>query len=280
MNRSPERIRCAVVGGSGYVGGELVRLLLGHPKRDLVAVTANDAAGRSLAEVHPNLAGVDVTLRSLSDVGDAEVLFLALPNGETMHVVEGLPDRMLVDTSADFRLRDAAEYAGLLQEGPRVLRARRGVHLRPSGAVSAIGSRGASHRVARLLRDGDDPRALPARRRGPRRRSRRQRGDGLVGLGGAAEGEGAPPVPRRQLLRLRDLHPPAHARDPPGARRRDRARGRPRLPAALGAVRAGDLRDRRPAARARGLAIGARGDLRRALRRGALRADSSRARRT
>src|SRR5262249_25432600 len=45
-----------------------------------------------------------------------EVLFLALPNGETMHVLEGLPDRTLVDTAADFRLRDAAEYAAFYKK--------------------------------------------------------------------------------------------------------------------------------------------------------------------
>jgi N-acetyl-gamma-glutamyl-phosphate reductase len=99
------------VGGSGYVGGELVRLLLGHPNVELVAVTGNEAAGRPLASVHPNLAGVDLTFGELADVGDAEVLFLALPNGETMGAVAKLPEgRTLVDTSADFRLRDEAEY--------------------------------------------------------------------------------------------------------------------------------------------------------------------------
>jgi len=104
-------VKAAVVGGSGYVGGELVRLLLGHPHAELVAVTGNEAAGRQLADLHPNLRGVDMTIGELGDVRDAEVLFLALPNGETMNAIERLPqDRAIVDTSADFRLRDAAEW--------------------------------------------------------------------------------------------------------------------------------------------------------------------------
>jgi N-acetyl-gamma-glutamyl-phosphate reductase len=103
-------VKCAVVGGSGYIGGELVRLLLSHPHAELVAVTANEAAGRALEAVHPNLAGAGFTFRELADVGDAEVLFLALPNGETMKVVDRLPERRIVDTSADFRLRAEEEF--------------------------------------------------------------------------------------------------------------------------------------------------------------------------
>jgi N-acetyl-gamma-glutamyl-phosphate/LysW-gamma-L-alpha-aminoadipyl-6-phosphate reductase len=104
-------VKCAVVGGSGYIGGELVRLLLGHPNLELVAVTANEAAGRALEAVHPNLAGTGLVLGELTAVRDAEVLFLALPNGETMKVVNDLPDRTLVDTSADFRLHDEVDFA-------------------------------------------------------------------------------------------------------------------------------------------------------------------------
>ena len=109
MSRSSERLRVAVVGASGFVGGELVRLLAGHPNVEVVAATANEAAGRHIADVHPNLRGLDLELSSLTDVGDAEAIFLALPNGEAMGVA-GLPDRPIVDTSADFRLRDEAEY--------------------------------------------------------------------------------------------------------------------------------------------------------------------------
>jgi N-acetyl-gamma-glutamyl-phosphate reductase common form len=84
--------------------------LLSHPEAKLVAVTANESAGKRLVEEHPNLAGVDLTFREIADVGDAEVIFLALPNGETMKVIDRLPDRKIIDTSADFRLRDENLY--------------------------------------------------------------------------------------------------------------------------------------------------------------------------
>jgi N-acetyl-gamma-glutamyl-phosphate reductase common form len=103
-------VKCAVVGGSGYIGGELTRLLLAHPQAKLVAITANDAAGKKLVEEHPNLAGIDMTFGELAAVGDAETLFLALPNGETMKAIRNLPDRKIIDTSADFRLRDESLF--------------------------------------------------------------------------------------------------------------------------------------------------------------------------
>lgn len=109
LNGAP--ISVAVVGASGYVGGELVRLLLGHPGVRVVAATAREAAGKAIGEVHPNLAGVDLPLGALTETREAEVLFTALPNGETMHAIESLPDRPIVDVSADFRLRDRAEYS-------------------------------------------------------------------------------------------------------------------------------------------------------------------------
>lgn len=105
------RLKCAVVGASGYIGGELVRLLLAHPHLQLTAVTANEAAGKRLADEHPNLRGVSMTFGRLTEVGDAEALFLAVPAGESMKLVSQFPsDRTIIDTAPDFRLQDRATF--------------------------------------------------------------------------------------------------------------------------------------------------------------------------
>lgn len=104
-------VNCAVVGGSGYIGGELVRLLLSHPEARLVAITAKEAAGKRLYQEHPHLMGVDMTFGELTDVGDAQALFLALPNGESMKIISKLSNQAkIIDASADFRLRDHGDY--------------------------------------------------------------------------------------------------------------------------------------------------------------------------
>ncbi|OYT69609.1 MAG: N-acetyl-gamma-glutamyl-phosphate reductase [Chloracidobacterium sp. CP2_5A] len=104
-------LRVAVVGASGYIGGEIVRLLLDHPRVEVIAVTSRDSAGKALDAIHPNLAGVDLVLAPLEAIGAAEVAFLALPNGEAMTRIDALAEgRRVIDASADFRLRDLAAY--------------------------------------------------------------------------------------------------------------------------------------------------------------------------
>jgi N-acetyl-gamma-glutamyl-phosphate reductase len=107
-------IRIAVAGASGYAGGELLRLIAGHPELDLVAATAHTQAGTPVAAVHPQLAGLDLTLGATDAVtlSDADLVFLALPHGQSAALAAQLPAGVkIVDLGADFRLLDAAAWS-------------------------------------------------------------------------------------------------------------------------------------------------------------------------
>jgi N-acetyl-gamma-glutamyl-phosphate/LysW-gamma-L-alpha-aminoadipyl-6-phosphate reductase len=106
-------IQAAIVGASGYVGGELLRLLLAHPEVEVTQITSETYAGRYAHSVHPNLRG-HATLRfsPLAELSSCDLLFLAMPHGQAMDRIEGLSvlATRFVDLSADFRLRDPAGY--------------------------------------------------------------------------------------------------------------------------------------------------------------------------
>jgi N-acetyl-gamma-glutamyl-phosphate reductase len=113
-----------VAGASGYAGGELLRLLLGHPDVEVGALTAGDSAGTTLATHHPHL--VPLATRMLEPttpdrLAEHDVVFLALPHGHSAKLVAQLPDDIvIVDCGADFRLTDedswrrwyGTDYAG------------------------------------------------------------------------------------------------------------------------------------------------------------------------
>jgi len=107
-------INVAVAGASGYAGGELIRLLSGHPTFRLVAATAQGNAGQSLASVHPQLAALgDITLQetNAATLGGADLVFLALPHGASAAIAETLPANVkIVDLGADFRLGSEAAW--------------------------------------------------------------------------------------------------------------------------------------------------------------------------
>lgn len=115
-------MKVAVVGGSGYAGGELVRLLLRHPEVNLAAVTSRRHAGRSVHKVHPNLRG-STRLKFIApeDLETYEAIFVALPHGSAMEQSETLMARAerVVDLSADFRLRSADDYARYYERSHR-----------------------------------------------------------------------------------------------------------------------------------------------------------------
>jgi N-acetyl-gamma-glutamyl-phosphate reductase len=107
-------IRAAVAGASGYAGGEIVRLLLGHPEISVGALTAASSAGTRLGEIHPHLTPlaarmlVETTPETLAG---HEVVFLALPHGASAAIVDQLAaDVIVIDCGADFRLADARQW--------------------------------------------------------------------------------------------------------------------------------------------------------------------------
>ena len=107
-------IAVAVAGASGYAGGELLRLLAGHPNFTVRTVAASANAGQPLASVHPQLAALgDIVLEptSAATLGSADLVFLALPHGASAAIVSELPSHVrVVDLGADFRLRSEAAW--------------------------------------------------------------------------------------------------------------------------------------------------------------------------
>src|SRR5215216_7174776 len=109
----------AIVGASGYAGEELVRLLLGHPQADLVAITSRQYAGQTLAQIFPKFSHYPKakSLRFTEPnaellAKDAEVVFLALPHGVAAEFAVPLLQLgcKVIDLSADFRIKSADVY--------------------------------------------------------------------------------------------------------------------------------------------------------------------------
>ncbi|MBL4927890.1 N-acetyl-gamma-glutamyl-phosphate reductase [Fuscibacter oryzae] len=106
--------RIAILGASGYTGAELVRLIATHPAMKIVALSADRKAGMAMDQVFPFLRHLDLPVLQKIDEIDfsgVDLCFCALPHATTQVVVNALPRNLkIVDLSADFRLRDPAEY--------------------------------------------------------------------------------------------------------------------------------------------------------------------------
>jgi len=109
-------MKAGIFGASGYVGGELLRLLLRHPHVEVVAATSNTYAGEYIHRVHPNLRGQTNLKFERSDsskiVGKCDLLFLATPHGVSSTFMPQILEAGLraIDASADFRLKDPEDY--------------------------------------------------------------------------------------------------------------------------------------------------------------------------
>lgn len=109
------KTRIAILGASGYTGGELIRWLALHPNVQLVALAADSNAGKSVATVWPQYAHLglpDLVKATGIDWAGVDLVFCALPHGTTQTVIAALPTHLkIIDLSADFRLRNTNEYA-------------------------------------------------------------------------------------------------------------------------------------------------------------------------
>jgi len=108
-------IRASIIGASGYGGGELARLLVGHPEVTLVHLGAESRQGEAMAELYPNLRGFTSATTAPSDAErvarDSDVVFLALPAGKAMELAPAMLEHTrIVDLGADFRFKDPQVY--------------------------------------------------------------------------------------------------------------------------------------------------------------------------
>nr|WP_317131587.1 hypothetical protein [Mucilaginibacter ginsenosidivorans] len=112
MTASTSKIRAGIVGGAGYTGGEMLRILVNHPNVDIAFVHSNSNAGNYVYEVHTDLFG-DTDLKFASDIYDEiDVLFLCVGHGDARKFLEAneIPDSIkIIDLSQDFRLAKSSK---------------------------------------------------------------------------------------------------------------------------------------------------------------------------
>ncbi len=107
-------MKTAVIGASGYAGGELLRLLAVHPHFQVTAISAHSNAGELVTSVHPHLTthnGEKFLAVSEIDFSDIELVFIALPHGESASLIAKIPaTAKIIDLGADYRLEDASQW--------------------------------------------------------------------------------------------------------------------------------------------------------------------------
>jgi len=118
-------MKVGIINVTGYTGVELARLLYQHPQVELASVTGRSAAGQKLAEVFPHLAGIELTIEA--ELGKVDFVFSAMPHKESAKEIMPLLKKgvKVIDISADFRLKDSAEYErwyGFSHPAPQLLK--------------------------------------------------------------------------------------------------------------------------------------------------------------
>ena len=114
--RCKNKLKIGIIGGSGYVGGELLRLLLMHPQVEVTMVTSRQVVGEYVFNVHPNLRGLTQLKFVPMDIAElqknCDLVFTATPHGGSVNLVPKLLEAVLkvIDMSADFRLKNPADY--------------------------------------------------------------------------------------------------------------------------------------------------------------------------
>jgi N-acetyl-gamma-glutamyl-phosphate reductase len=123
-----QKIKAGIIGGAGYTGGELIRILLRHPGVELIAVQSRSNAGNPLSKVHTDLVGdTGLTFEAEPDLASADVLFLCMGHGESrsLLVKEGLPGHArIIDLSQDYRLDDEEVPGAFIYGLPEAFRDR------------------------------------------------------------------------------------------------------------------------------------------------------------
>lgn len=123
-----DKVRIAVLGASGYTGADLVRLALTHPQMEIVALSANQKAGQSMAGIWPHFAPYTqlppLVRADALDWSGIDAVFGCLPHAASAELLSTLTDTRIIDLSADFRLNDAeiyGEWYGVTHPAPQLL---------------------------------------------------------------------------------------------------------------------------------------------------------------
>jgi len=118
-------VRAGIIGGAGFTGGELIRILLGHPECEIAYVNSNSQAGKRCSDIHKDLLGeTDMTFNA-NPAFDVDVLFLCLAHGDSAKFMKAnlIPDKVaVIDLSQDFRLKNAGQINDFVYGLPEINR--------------------------------------------------------------------------------------------------------------------------------------------------------------